>query len=72
MLLHHEQKHPFSYAAYLVRLWQDSDGGPWRASAQSAHTGDIQLFAGLDELFVFLEGQTVARIDETIDPSQPS
>lgn len=25
-------RHP-TYAAFLVRLWQDSPDGPWRASA---------------------------------------
>jgi len=49
-----------SYVAYLVRLWQDSQAGQWRASAQSAQTGERTLFASLSELFVFLESQTAA------------
>ena len=48
-----------NYTAYLVRLWQDSQQGPWRASAQSVHTGERVLFASLAELFAFLEGQTL-------------
>jgi hypothetical protein len=49
-----------NYRAYLVRLWQDSQPGPWRASAQSVQTGEQVLFASLAELFIFLEGQTLA------------
>jgi hypothetical protein len=50
-----------SYAAYLVRLWQDGQAGQWRASAQSAQTGERTLFASLAELFIFLESQTAAH-----------
>lgn len=52
---------PDNYAAYLVRLWQDSAGEPWRASAQSAHTGETVRFASLVELCTFLEAQTLAH-----------
>ena len=54
-----QEKQP-SYVAYLVRLWQDGQAGQWRASAQSAQTGERTLFASLSELFVFLESQTAA------------
>jgi len=54
------QEKPRSYVAYLVRLWQDGQAGQWRASAQSAQTGERTLFASLSELFVFLESQTAA------------
>jgi hypothetical protein len=54
------RKKPPSYVAYLVRLWQDGQAGQWRASAQSAQTGERTLFASLSELFVFLESQTAA------------
>jgi hypothetical protein len=50
-----------NYKAYLVRLWQDSQHGPWRASVQSAQTGEKVLFASLAELFAFLEEQTEPR-----------
>ncbi|MEJ2208326.1 MAG: hypothetical protein P8129_04735 [Anaerolineae bacterium] len=45
------------YVAYLLRLWQ-VDGGqdaPWRASLESPETGERLGFAGLGELFAFLE-----------------
>jgi hypothetical protein len=56
-----------NYAAYLVRMWQDSDQEPWRASAQSAQSGEIVLFASLAELFAFLKAQTVVRSSDDID-----
>lgn len=49
---------PNNYSAYLVRLWQETPQTAWRASAQSAITGQKHYFATLAELFVFLEEQT--------------
>lgn len=49
------------YVAYLLRLWRDSAGSPWRASVQSVQTGEKILFADLDALFTFLESQTQVR-----------
>jgi len=50
-----QRKRP--YLAYLLRLWQVRDEGEsgWRASVENAHTGDVQGFAGLADLFTFLE-----------------
>lgn len=46
--------------AYLLRLWRVKDKGKthWRASLENAHTGERKGFAGLDELFAFLQQQT--------------
>jgi hypothetical protein len=49
-----------NYTAYLLRLWQDSDQAPWRASAQCARTGEKFMFAKLEDLFAFLLAQTSA------------
>ena len=45
------------YVAYLLRLWQagERDDAPWRASLESPETGERRGFAGLAELFAFLE-----------------
>ncbi|MEZ4734628.1 MAG: hypothetical protein R3E79_46650 [Caldilineaceae bacterium] len=51
---------PANYTAYLVRLWQESPQTPWRASAQSARTGEKVYFPTLAALFAFLQAQTVA------------
>ena len=47
------------YRSYLLRLWRE-DGGqqPWRASLESAITGERRGFASLDALFRFLRQQT--------------
>ena len=50
-------KVPKFYCSYLIRLWQDDDHLPWRASAQSVQTGTIQWFPDLESLFVFLAEQ---------------
>lgn len=52
---------PRRYRAYLLRLWlaEGEDGQPvWRASLESAQTGERRGFADLGSLFAFLEQQT--------------
>ena len=46
--------------AYLLRLWQVEEGenAPWRASVESPQSGERRGFAGLAELFTFLEKKT--------------
>jgi hypothetical protein len=43
------------YTSYLLRLWQvrSEDGIVWRASIESAHTGERIGFASLADLFAF-------------------
>ena len=50
---------PATYISFLVRLWQDSPNAPWRASAQSAETGEIVRFAELPALCAFLNAQAI-------------
>lgn len=47
---------PDAYQAYLLRLWRVPCQGrwQWRASLESARTGERQSFAGLEQLFAFL------------------
>ena len=62
------------YLSYLLRLWQVSGKGEpvWRASLESPHTGERHGFAGLTDLFTFLnqevshaaERQAAADADE--------
>ena len=48
------------YVSYLLRLWQTEIEGAlvWRASLESAHTGERRGFASLAELHAFLEQET--------------
>ena len=48
------------YQSYLLRLWRTSHNGKpgWRASLESAQTGERYGFADLVSLFAFLEEQT--------------
>ena len=50
---HTATQHHLSYAAYMVRLWQETPDGSWRASAQSVHSGEVVRFGSLQELFAF-------------------
>lgn len=50
-----ETEEPPTYRSYLLRLWREKQAGePWRASLQSAATGERQGFASLDGLFDFI------------------
>lgn len=48
------------YIAYLLRLWQTRSKRElvWRASLESAHTGERRGFANLTDLLTFLEQET--------------
>ena len=50
------------YYSFLLRLWQTSSHGQvvWRASLESAQTGERYGFADMASLFAFLEEQTNA------------
>jgi hypothetical protein len=53
------------YVAYLLRLWRVNSEGKtaWRASIESASTGERKGFASLDDLVDFLRQQTDAAPD---------
>ncbi len=44
------------YYAYMLRLWRSESQGrrQWRASLESPHSGERQLFSNLEQLFAFL------------------
>lgn len=48
------------YLSYLMRLWRVRSEGrsTWRASLESALSGERQNFSGLDDLWDFLRRQT--------------
>ena len=53
------------YVSYLLRLWQTQHKGAlvWRASLESANTGERWGFASLAELYTFLEEESAAGIE---------
>ncbi len=55
-----------SYFAFLLRLWRaDGDVVPaWRASLQDSRTGEEVGFAGLHELFKYLQQRTEAALEK--------
>ena len=63
---------PNSYRSYLVRFWQSSEQGSWRASAQCVHTGNTVLFGTMDSLVVFLQTEVGHNngeaISQTVEP----
>jgi len=50
--------HHAPYLLYVLRLWCDGPGAPWRASLECARTGERRPFADLADLFAFLESET--------------
>ncbi len=59
------------YVAYLLRLWQVEEGenAPWRASLESPQTGERRGFAGLADLFTFLEKEACQVVQEPPAPN---
>jgi hypothetical protein len=53
-------KRPSAYQSYLLRLWPagERDSTIWRASLESAHSGERYNFATLEEMFSFLQQET--------------
>jgi len=51
---------PRRYRSYLIRLWrsEDDDTSVWHASTEDTMTGERRNFAGITQLFCFLEEQT--------------
>jgi hypothetical protein len=51
---------PRRYRSYLVRLWrsENNDTLIWHASTEETMTGERRNFAGIKQLFCFLEQQT--------------
>ena len=54
------------YQTYLLRLWRAHCDGTWvwRASLQSARTGERQLFASLEQVFFFLSERCAGLVPE--------
>lgn len=48
---------PGRYRSYLVRLWREAPGEPWRCHLHSVGTGQERRFATLARLFEFLEAE---------------
>lgn len=46
---------PKDYHAYVLRLWRESDSGPWRISLQETGEGKRRGFADLASLMTHLE-----------------
>ena len=61
---------PQEYQSYLLRLWRTSSHGKptWRASLESAQTGELRGFADLASLFAFLEEQTSGNSERGARP----
>ncbi len=56
-----------AYQAYLLRLWRVPCQGrwQWRASLENPRSAERQLFAGLEQLFAFLDERCDGQEMET-------
>lgn len=59
------EKKQARYIAYLLRLWETSDGDAqiWRASLEIPATGERRGFASLEELFAYLQDEAGANVN---------
>ncbi len=58
-------ENPKSYQAYLLRLWHVRETrDAWRVSLEDAHTHELLGFASLEDLFKYLETQSLTAGSE--------
>ena len=57
------------YQAYLLRLWRTKTKGQWqwRASLESPHTSERQLFSSLEQLIAFLRERCDSQISRRLE-----
>jgi hypothetical protein len=62
------------YLSYLLRLWETQSEGAlvWRASLESALTGERQGFASLADLIAFLEQETAPAAKDKLRSAECS
>ncbi len=58
------------YHAYLLRIWREEEGMPWRATLQNPHTGEQEGFASVEQLISFIRNKTGANGTATRDDPQ--
>lgn len=56
---------PDRYRSYLVRLWREAPGSPWRCQVSCVGTAQEHRFATLAELFAFLVADAAGGSDCT-------
>jgi hypothetical protein len=57
-----------AYRSYLVRSWQSTEQGCWRASAQCVQTGHTRLFGDLERLLAFLHSEIKPKENQDEQP----
>lgn len=60
-----------AYQSYLLRLWRERAGDPWRATLRSTTTQQVHHFATVEALFAFLDAclgdrPTSADVDKSL------
>jgi len=56
---------PNRYRSYLLRLWRDASGAPWRCQVQCVGTRRERRFAGLAEMVEFLLADAAGDVEKT-------
>jgi hypothetical protein len=59
---------PVDYSAFLLRMWREGDGTPWRAALQEVDGGTLMRFRDLEGLFEYLRkrAETSSSDDEPL------
>ena len=56
---------PERYRSYMVRLWREAPGAPWRCQVQRVGTGRERRFAGVAQMLEFLAADAASGEEET-------
>lgn len=54
------------YRSYLVRFWQSTEQGSWRASTQCVQTGQTLHFSDVESLLIFLRNEVGTTKEHTM------
>lgn len=55
---------PPDYRAYLVRLWRDSERGPWRATLTHVLTAEVHKFGDPHMVWAYIQRQLEDEVEK--------
>lgn len=62
--MNEERLDQYAYQAYVLRLWKEGAGRPWRASLETVNGETRHHFADVERLIRFLQMATVSSPEE--------
>jgi hypothetical protein len=61
-----------NYHAYLIRLWRENEGLPWRAELEASDTGEKRRFAAPEQAYAYLQQKLEREREREREEEVPS